>query len=366
MTKKRVCIVIPDHWSANMGGAEYQVKVLLGALIQENKYEIFYLTRNASPEYKPEGYSIIKIANDDGWRRFGTFFDAAKLFNLLNKIKPDIIYQRVGCAYTGIVAYYAKNNNCKFIWHISSDRNVKPFDFALTRNLPFRMIEHRVMNYGITQASNIIAQTKQQDALLKKYYGKAASAIIPNFHPKPIEKIIKEKPIKVLFVGKLHPLKQPQIFIDLAHDLRDLPNVKFLLIGPPDHDKARQAKIMNRAGKLSNFDYLGYLTQEQVNEYMAQSHILVNTSLWEGFPNTFIQAWMRKVPVVSLNVNPDGVFDDNRLGLMSDGYDEFNAQVRLLCENDEIRESMGTQAQMHAFNHFSEENAKYIVALFDQ
>ncbi len=349
-----------------MGGAEYQVKVLLEALIQENKYEIFYLTRSAHPEYKPEGYTIIKIADADGWRRFGTFFDAAKLHNILKEIKPDVIYQRVGCAYTGIAAYYAKNNNCRLIWHISSDKSIEPFNFSLTRNLPFRMIEHGVMSYGISKASNIIAQTKHQDDLLKKYYGRTASAIIPNFHPKPTESIIKQKPIKVLFVGKLHPLKQPQIFIDLAQSLQDLPHVRFIMIGPPDHDKTRQESMMNRIRKLSNFDYLGRLTQEQVNEYIAQSHILVNTSLWEGFPNTFIQAWMRKVPVVSLNVNPDGVFDDKSLGFISAGYDQFNKQVRLLCENDEIRESMGNHAQMYALHHFSEENAKHVMAFLDQ
>ena len=38
-----------------------------------------------------------------------------------------------------------------------------------------------------------------------------------------------------------------------------------------------------------------------------KSKILINTSSFEGFPNTFVQAWANGVPVISLKVDPDNI-----------------------------------------------------------
>jgi glycosyltransferase involved in cell wall biosynthesis len=72
-----------------------------------------------------------------------------------------------------------------------------------------------------------------------------------------------------------------------------------------------------------NLEYLGEKSQDEVNELLARAHIYVNTSLFEGFANTFIQAWMRDVAVVSLHVNPDGVFDREGVGIHAGSEDEL-------------------------------------------
>ena len=348
-----------------MGGAEYQVKVLLDALRKENRYEIYYLARNVNPAFTPDGYTIIKIADSGGIRRYGTFLDAPRLLKILRDLKPDLIYQRVGCAYTGIAAYYAQRHQCRMIWHISSDKNVEPMKYGFTRNVAPQFIEQQIMQYGITHAHCIIAQTLQQDALLQRNYGRHATAIVPNYHPKPSENIHKSRPIKVLLIGKLHPLKQPEVFVKLARDLQHIKEAQFIMIGPPDHDQVRHNRLLEEAGKLGNFVYLGRRSQEEVNALLAEAHVLVNTSQWEGFPNTFIQAWMRKVPVVSLNVNPDKVFDKENIGFYSRSYEKLREDVKRLIENDELRESMGNDAQIYSYANHSAKNVQRVIKLLE-
>jgi hypothetical protein len=47
--------------------------------------------------------------------------------------------------------------------------------------------------------------------------------------------------------------------------------------------------------------------------YFDQCKVFINTSKYEGFPNTFLQAWRRGIPVIS-SVDPDDVIQSKKLG----------------------------------------------------
>ena len=66
---------------------------------------------------------------------------------------------------------------------------------------------------------------------------------------------------------------------------------------------SRYRKLLEEArSQLPNFEHIEDVQLEKSNELIARASVFVNTSLcYEGFPNTFIQAWMRKVPTVTLN-----------------------------------------------------------------
>jgi glycosyltransferase involved in cell wall biosynthesis len=362
--KIRLCIIVPAHWEALMGGSQYQAKLLIEHLLSLKKYDIYYLARRVNPQYSSDRYHIIRISESSGLKRYGHFFDTFRLFRLLKEIRPDVIYQMVGNAYTGISAYYANRFNCGMIWRITSDKSVyKPMINGWRDILPHRFIERKFTEYGIKNAQSVVAQTNLQARLLKENFGRVASAVIRNYHPEPGIRIVKESdPMRILWVANFKRLKQPEIFVRLAEDLVGRGNVRFTMIGAPAPGEMWFDQLIKKIGLLNNLEYLGIQTQDQVNTLLAKSYILVNTSQYEGFSNTFIQAWIHEVPVVSLNANPDQLLDSGSLGYCASGnYDQLLVHINKLLDNPSLIDKLGRNARNYALEHHSERNISSLI-----
>lgn len=367
MKKKRICIITGGHWAAIMGGAQYQAKCLLDTLTEEKDVEVFYLARTVNHSYTPKNYTIRQISKPGGIRRYGFFFDFFKLNKLLKEIKPDVIYQRGLQSYTGFSAYYAKKNDCKFIFHIAHDYDVTPsLSTKLSIHSLLKYIEKKIGGYGLKNADKIISQTQDQADLLKNNYGKQVTAKIPNAHPMAKEQISKPTtPIKIVWVANFKPIKRPEMFVELAEDLRQMENVKFIMIGRSGRSKEYK-DLHNRISNLSNLEYMGEKNIDEVNNILANSHVFVNTSVAEGFPNTFIQAWMRYVPIVSISVNTDSVFNDEKIGFCDGTYQGMKDAVIKLVNNPDLRKSMGNNAAAHALENHSLSNMDRIVSVINE
>ena len=357
-----MCFVMGSHWAEVMGGAQYQAKCIIEQLVKSNKFKIIYMARIVDKSLNPEGYRIIQISENKGIRKYGFVFDAIPLVKLLREINPDVIYQRGLKAYTGILARFAQRNNCRFIFHVAHDYDVIP-NKSLALHWLFRVLEKSIGEYGLKRADYVIAQTKQQSKYLSDNYNRKDGIIIPNFHPAPVEQIDKPKrPIRVVWVANFKSMKRPEMFVRLAKELKDYTEVKFIMIGRQG-SKKHYTDLHDEISKTSNIEYLGELSIDEVNQVIATSHIFVNTSMAEGFPNTFIQAWMRQVPVVSVNVNTDDVLDGKTTGIYGETYEGMKEAVKNLLEDDVLRTSMGQRAQEYAFKHHSTSNAQELIQL---
>ena len=62
-TRAKLCILVPAHWEALMGGSQYQAKVLVDYLLDHYDVDIAYLTTQCDPGFKPEGYRIVPFSD---------------------------------------------------------------------------------------------------------------------------------------------------------------------------------------------------------------------------------------------------------------------------------------------------------------
>ena len=113
---------------------------------------------------------------------------------------------------------------------------------------------------------------------------------------------------------------------------------------------------------LPNLHFSGFQPHEAIDDLLSAAHVLVNTSTVEGFPNTFIEAWLQEVPVVSLSVNPDGVLDGDRFGILANGsYERLRDAVERLIADSILRTQMGQRARDFARERFSQRNIEQVI-----
>ncbi|MEW6233118.1 MAG: glycosyltransferase [Chloroflexota bacterium] len=359
----RIAVIVPTHWSARMGGSQYQAMCLVDSLVAAGNSLVTFVARRIGHGYSPMGYTLRQVGSRSRWARYSFLPDTMSLWNALKQAEPQAIYQRVGCAYTGIAAAFARRYGCRMYWHVAAEDDVKPFHQQTLLGTS-QYLDKKVLEYGIRTAPFIVAQTEDQNRLLQANYGRWADAIIPNFHPEPTEEISRDLPVQVVWIGNLKPVKQPMVFVQLAKDLAThLPTVRFTMVGAMSSDARWQAAFNREIASQPNLHYLGEVPQEQVNRILARSHLLVNTSISEGFSNTFVQAWLRAVPVVSLNSNPDSILTPGELGRHSRDYQTLKADVQELAEDHTRRQAMGQAAREYARRRHSMQNVQQLVSL---
>jgi glycosyltransferase involved in cell wall biosynthesis len=361
---RAICIVNPFEHG---GGAEYQISLLIDELTASG-YEVHYLTHFLDPRSPARNYRAVKIGSGDSLPKMGYIVDAPSLYGALREIGPTAIYQRVACAYTGICAAYSRRRSIPLIWHAAHDAEVSGQMLDAARNVVRVWLERRATAYGIRHATRIVVQTRHQAALLRETFGRAADAVIGNFHPPPAEDLDKRGPTTVVWIANLKPWKRPEVFVRLAHELQGFRDVRFVMVGAPAPaagNEGWQNELMRNIEATANLRFLGHRTHDEVNALLARSHVFVNTSTLEGFPNTFIQSWLREVAVVSLQVDPDGVLGRERVGIAAGTEEKLIAAVRALIEDPAERAALAARGRAHAMAHHSLRNAGELMRVID-
>lgn len=251
-------------------------------------------------------------------------FEPFIIFYCIFKIRPTIIITRGASRSQFALVLASKILRVKLILMLASDTDVKKGEELISDSW-----DRVLFRLGLRNTQYIIAQNANQQSLVNTIGSKNSVIIIPNIWDSTEPNSINEEN-SILWVSNFRKLKRPEWFLDLA---RKLPQYNFTMIGSSlDHDLYRSCK--NQAKDLKNVEFLGSLSFQETESLFAQHKLLVCTSKIEGFPNTFLQAWANRTPVIT-SFDPSDVVKNKNLGISYDSLEEANNAISTLLTDDE-------------------------------
>lgn len=377
--KKVICIIQNRIIDNSCGGYEIQIYNICLALYSSG-WTIYYICEGENSRcYNIENViNVIQIPK----KYFLSFYNR-EVFRNLDKIQPDIIYQRsrtgFSCGLLG--ARYAARHKITYVFGIGSADDLIPYfltkslwsqkDISILRKSLLvidALIKDFLFQKNYIYADTILSQNINQQETCYKLYGRK-SFILQSIHMPVVHNIQKASPPLVSWICNVRPLKQPELFYELILKFRDLgeqERIQFIMVFGKNIHKYNYCKLIDSLKQLKYVKIYGALTIEEANHIMEISTVLVNTSLYEGFSNTFVQAWLRETPVVSLNSDPDDIMKKEQIGFHSKTLERMIQDVRYLIENPEICKAMGKKARNYAeSNHSIAAVSKKIDFLFN-
>ena len=233
-----------------------------------------------------------------------------QIYKVLRTERPDFVYQRVLKFVSYYISKFQKELKFKHFIHVADLFTLEFRNESLRDRFNFYFFKKTISN-----SPQFVVQTKEQTLLLSKYRVKPSLQIY-NMHPsQKIEAIsiakgkIDRRKKTIVWIANIKPIKQLEVFIDLAEHYFKDDGFQFTVIGDVQDDRYGRP-LVNRINLLPNVTHHTDKDNTFVNQYLLkEASLVVNTSKSEGFSNVFIQSWLRGVPVLSLNSNPDGLFD---------------------------------------------------------
>jgi glycosyltransferase involved in cell wall biosynthesis len=281
-----------------------------------------------------------------------------RLVSALAEADADVYYQSPAGAFTGITAWFCRMAQRRFVFRVASDSDCE----RIHGRIRFWR-DRKLYDFGLRRADVRAAQTEAQAQMLRTNHGLDSSVVNMIVEPPRPAPSRVQKDIDVLWLCNLRPLKRPELALELA---RHLPKLRFTLAGGPmPGGRTYYDDVAAAAARLPNVTMLGAVRYAETGALFDRAKIFLNTSSIEGFPNTFLQAWIRAVPVVSF-FDPDGLVSRMQLGRVATSIDEMREAIRELLEVDGYREHIGQQARDFAHREFTTGVASRYLELLDR
>lgn len=353
----RITIISPyvysyfdPEYGPTSGGAQRQQHLISKELTEKGHDVSFIVGDFGQPKQtSANGITLITGAPTDIDGPISMGIAGLRLLRAMQSSDADVFLVRGSPRLTTVTYLCAGILRKPLVFRLANDSDVDP-DYLQTK---YTTPVHRLYRRAMNGVADIIAQTKHQQEVLSREFG-VGSHIVPNAYdlPESENTVAHTDREAILWVGTSEPnQKKPQRFLKLAEQI---PDESFEMISRPSgtaegyHDELRDA-----AENVPNLEFVGEVPPEQVHEYYRQAKILINTSDYEGFPNTFLEAWRYETPVISLHFGLEGILTNREAGLLSGDMDGLITDTKALAKDAEHRSRIGINGRQLVEEHYS-------------
>jgi glycosyltransferase involved in cell wall biosynthesis len=346
-----------------IGGVERQTS-LMARWLAARGYGVSLLTwdEGQADEEIVDGVRVIKMCSRDSGLPGLRFFHPrwTSLNRALHRADADLYYHNCAEYVTGQIALWCRHRGRKFVYSSASDLDCTP---GLPDMKKWRV---RVLyRYGLIHADRIVVQTRKQQGMLRDGFGLESTVLpMPCPGPSSTEYHALEPPrydsCRILWVGRICPEKCPERLLELA---RLCPGMHFDVVGPVDGSKYAK-DICDRVRTLPNLTLHGAMPRARMPEFYKRAACLCCTSVLEGFPNTFLEAWSHGLPVVS-TFDPDRLIAERRLGMAAEDAAGLAEGIRRLIRSpDEWLQVSARVRSYYVENHTPDAVIPRFVGIF--
>lgn len=300
--KPHVCFVAPTAWPVLagdssipvVGGAEVQQSMVAPGLARRGwRVSMITLDYGQADAVEVKGVTVRKICRPDEGIPVVRFVHPrfTSLWRAMKHVDADVYYQRSAAVTTAYVAQFCRMRGRRSVYAGASDVDFLPGeeDIGLAR-------DRALYRWGLRRVDEVIVQNEAQREALARHYGREGT-LIPSCYVPPAGSGCDPAGY-VLWVATVRPSKRPEILLEIA---RRLPQLRFVMIGGSDPGRRAEEylrSVAEAARAAPNLEVRGFVPFAEAERAFDGARVVLNTSLYEGFPNTFLQAWSRAIPTL--------------------------------------------------------------------
>lgn len=335
-SKPHICFVAPMTWPVLagdtrikiVGGAEVQQSIIARALAARG-YRVSMICHDYGQPDKAvvDGITVYKAHRpDEGVPVVRYVYPRmTAVWQALKRVNADIYYQRTSDVVTAVTALFCRMHGKKSIYAGASDMDFVPG----SEEMQYAR-DKAVYRFGLRRMDQVVVQNKVQLETLRSNFGREAPLVRSCYAPPAGARA--ERHGYVLWAAVMRETKQPEIAFEIA---KRLPHLRFVMVGGNELGRGREyfEKVAAQAKDVPNLEFVGFVPYSRVDEYFNGARILLNTSCFEGFPNTFLQAWSRGLPTVCF-IDPESTEEGERVATTARNVDEACERVSRLMADD--------------------------------
>jgi glycosyltransferase involved in cell wall biosynthesis len=157
----------------------------------------------------------------------------------------------------------------------------------------------------------------------------------------PLKTTHNHSPLKLLWVRAFDSIYNPDVAVKILHKItKEFPEATLTMVGP-DRGMLNQTKALANTLELNDkVNFVGPIDNKLLYRYYQNHSILINTTSFESFGVSLIEAASCGIPIVSNNVGEISLIWKNDVNIKlveENNIDQFVNYIKQLNQNDRIR-----------------------------